>query len=214
MAPRRFTPLLFALLLALLPLHLIGHVAVEVCVKVALLVAGAYAVARDRRHVAALLVLSSPVVGLQLALVVAPEPWDRIVSLVSGLCFLGYVEALTVHRILSSRRVDGETLWGCVASFVLLGPIFAMIYNLIEALQPGSLSASSPAELQYFSFVTLTSLGYGDIVPQSDLARHTAVLQALTGQLFLTIFIGRLVGVALSREDARAARDRVDERLG
>jgi voltage-gated potassium channel Kch len=80
-------------------------------------------------------------------------------------------------------------------------------YGLIELLRPGSLKlpsvdpvAGPRAMLQYFSFVTITTVGYGDIYPVSPLARATAATEALLGQLYLVVLVARLVGLHTAQE--------------
>src|SRR5262249_31801242 len=92
------------------------------------------------------------------------------------------------------RRVQGS-----VAVYLLLGLFWAVSYQLVELLQPGSFSIGARKsgidlqQLGYFSFTTLTTLGLGDILPVSPLARSLVALEALVGQLFPVILIARLV---------------------
>jgi voltage-gated potassium channel len=73
---------------------------------------------------------------------------------------------------------------------------------MLLALNPGAFSMTSPDfpanQLLYFSFITMMTVGYGDIVPLTPIARNLAVLEAFVGQLYLAIFVGRLVGMHLS----------------
>jgi uncharacterized protein (DUF697 family) len=95
---------------------------------------------------------------------------------------------------------------GAVAAYIVLGLAWAYGYGLLEAITPGSLHLPSPqqapqltpgfrAEVVYFSFATLTTLGYGDILPVSAVARSMAILEAMIGQLFIAALIGRLVSL-------------------
>jgi hypothetical protein len=95
---------------------------------------------------------------------------------------------------------------GGIAAYLLLGMTWAYVYGLIEFAAPGSLRLPGPgavrlnsphfrADVVYFSFVTLTTLGYGDIVPVGAFLRSMAVLEALMGQLYIATLIGRLVSL-------------------
>jgi hypothetical protein len=95
---------------------------------------------------------------------------------------------------------------GGVAAYLLLGLTWAYVYAIIEFQAPGSLRFPAPAapgqtlprlraDVAYFSFTTLTTLGYGDILPVGAFARSMAVLEALVGQLFVATLIGRLVSL-------------------
>jgi hypothetical protein len=94
---------------------------------------------------------------------------------------------VTVHRLL-----------GAVAAFLLLAVDFGIAFQLLEEVQPGSLTAgggpATPQDAIWMSFVTITTLGYGDVLPVSAAARSVAAMEALTGILFPAILIGKLVG--------------------
>ena len=98
---------------------------------------------------------------------------------------------ITIHRI-----------EGAIAVYLLLGLAYAHTYELIEYLSPGAFTGAVTASSRfsswmYFSFVTLASLGYGDIAPVHPVARSLAVSEAITGQLYLAILIARLVSQEL-----------------
>jgi voltage-gated potassium channel Kch len=89
---------------------------------------------------------------------------------------------------------------GAIAVYLLFGIGWAHAYHIAATLQPGSFS-NSAAELStvqdwaYYSFVTLTTLGYGDIVPVRQVARNLAITEALAGQLYLAVMLARLVAM-------------------
>jgi hypothetical protein len=105
----------------------------------------------------------------------------------------------------SPGPVDRERLAAALSLYLLLGLIFALIFMVIAELLPGSFYyaaiqsadfAGKPmADLVYFSFVTLATLGYGDIVPLSGSARGLAILEAIVGQMYLVVVVARLVSV-------------------
>jgi voltage-gated potassium channel Kch len=86
-------------------------------------------------------------------------------------------------------------------AYLFVALFFAKSFLVLEILSPGSFSISSdrimtdPSVMKYFSFVTLTTLGYGDVVPISDQAKTLAISEAFIGQIYLTVLIARLVGV-------------------
>ena len=103
---------------------------------------------------------------------------------------------VTLQRVLRQRRVTYETILGALCTYVLLGLLFAFVYLAIEDLsgpfftQPGPHAQS---EYLYFSFVTLTTLGFGDLSPDVGLPQGLTVLEALSGQIFLVTMVARLV---------------------
>jgi hypothetical protein len=102
-----------------------------------------------------------------------------------------------LDRILTSRDVTGRLIAGALSAYLMVGMIFASVFGVLAWLQ-GSFFASGQdpdaASLQYFSFVTLTTLGYGDLTAAGNAGRGLAALEALVGQVFLATLIARLVG--------------------
>jgi hypothetical protein len=113
-----------------------------------------------------------------------------------------------------------DKIYGAVCIYLLLGLLWGYAYTILEIARPGSFSFSgqnSPRalveqsdyrdlerELNYYSYVTLTTLGYGEITPLTGRARQLAWMEAMLGQLFIAITIARLVGTHIassSRED-------------
>lgn len=112
------------------------------------------------------------------------------------------VGTLFVFGILMFRRfLRGDTLLqyriaAAVAIYLLIGLIWGHLYNMIHILDPNSFAIDhNPNEfvLSYFSFVTLVTLGYGDVVPVSSAARSLAILEGVAGQLYMVILISSLV---------------------
>lgn len=107
--------------------------------------------------------------------------------------------AVALRFAMRSTRVDAEHICAALSTYLLAGVFFGVLYHAIANVWPGSLSAAgAPGELTlfggiYFSFVTLATLGYGDVVPVSDVARGLVVFEAVAGQLFLAVMIARLV---------------------
>ena len=97
-----------------------------------------------------------------------------------------------------ARSIDREHLYAALSAYLLAGVFFGSFYWVLEEIQPGSFTLSGdffPSSAIYFSFVTLATLGYGDIVPRTDIARGLAVLEGVGGQLFLAVLIARLVSL-------------------
>ena len=98
---------------------------------------------------------------------------------------------------ISSEKVSSETVYAALSTYLLAGLFFGQIYWSIELAWPGSLTG--PDELTdstavYYSFVTLATLGYGDYLPRTDLARGLATFEVIGGQLFLAVMVARLIG--------------------
>src|SRR5574341_1596961 len=161
-----------------------------------LLIAGLTAVSESRR----LLYLLLPVVVATLAVRwfawLAPDgvlvEWNVLSRFVSYVLFCGVILA----RAFSRGPVTMHRIQGAIAGYLMLGLAWATVYELLALRLPGSFASVTPAETAYrwiyFSFVTLTTVGYGDMVPIHPLARSFATLEALTGQLYPAILLARL----------------------
>lgn len=126
--------------------------------------------------------------------------------------FFGYTTGLIVWRTLRHSEVTIDTLAGAACAYTLLAVVWGNFYMLLELLQPGSFHIPTdwlmggahgnpgPA-LAYFSFITLTTVGYGDITPVGPGAGGLVAAEAIVGQLYLAITIARLVGLHASQRN-------------
>ena len=123
----------------------------------------------------------------------------------TNLLFFSYVIYELIVLIFLAKRVDRNIIYGSMCIYLLLGLQGAFIYTLLELLSPGSFieeALSGVHDLStfvYFSFVTLSTLGYGDIVPATRGAQALASMEALIGQFYLTVLVARLVGIHISQ---------------
>lgn len=141
-----------------------------------------------------------------LQLMITQPPSAIAFFYISSSVFFGALILSFVVQLFSQSRVDGNLLLASINTYFALGVVFAMLFGLIDYVFPGSFSISitgahppNSTEFMYFSLVTLSTLGYGDILPVSDQARTLAAIEALTGQVYLTIAVARLVGLHTSK---------------
>jgi hypothetical protein len=129
-------------------------------------------------------------------------------------CLLG---ALLMARVLRDGRINLNRIMGAVGSYLLIGIVFTQAYRLLATYVDGAFAIGGvPAgldaisgKLSYYSFITLTSTGYGDITPLHPYARSLATLEALAGNLFLTVLVARLVAMEIEwRVEQREWRQR------
>lgn len=144
-----------------------------------------------------------PLAGLTIAIdaaswAVGVRPiWIQVGTLLAFLLLLAIVLAQTFRR----GPITPHRIMGGVAAYLLLGAIWAQAYALIEVLSPGAFQgpihvADGARAWLYFSYVTLATVGYGDVLPVHPVARSLAALEAVTGTLYLTILLARLVTLA------------------
>jgi hypothetical protein len=137
-------------------------------------------------------------------------PWLPVSGLPAAGFFLAVAAfvcfvAIVLKRVFEPGPVTGHRIYGAVCAYLLFGMMWAVAYAFIETAFPQAFSVASGAEsadklvarFVYFSFVTLTTVGYGDITAVHPLARTLVIAEALTGQLFPAIIIGGLVSLAL-----------------
>lgn len=170
-----------------------------------LLVAGAMAAAEPRwirRIVPPIAALALLVRWASAAISSADLAMWRELSMLVTLMLFAIVVATQVFR---RGRITPQRIQGAVAVYLLLGLAWASAYELLYLSRPGAFAgsvndASTSQTWIYFSFVTLTTMGYGDITPVHPIARSLAVLEALSGQVYLTIMLARLLGCSSHRE--------------
>ncbi|MEM7226039.1 MAG: potassium channel family protein [Pseudomonadota bacterium] len=165
------------------------------------LVVGTIIVSRVPRDLLFVLTLSSTWLYLTwLHPVWSGSALDEISGAVLAACTL-YMAIILLVSVAKAEKVDHDVIGGAIAVYLLMGIAWTVIFVLIEGLYPGSFSLAESArgsiwdQLLYFSFATLTTLGYGDVAPLTPIARIWAVLEAVCGTLFLAVLISRLVGL-------------------
>ena len=128
-------------------------------------------------------------------------------SLCSYIIFLLLTISLAIRQVMRSGTVDANSIIGAVCIYLLLGVIWAFFYVLVNILIPGSfsvqISGSAFAQLQaflYYSFVTLTTLGYGDIAPISGTARALSTIEAILGQFYIATLVAGLVAAFITQK--------------
>lgn len=113
--------------------------------------------------------------------------------------FLGYAVVSILFYLIRQKEVTADMLMAGASEYMLIGILWAWLYSIIETAYPESFSIAG-AKMDrfgflYFSFVTLTTTGYGDVLPLSIQARSLAILEQITGQLFIAITVARLVSL-------------------
>ena len=138
----------------------------------------------------------------------------RIVGLGLATVFLVFLTLVIMFAVFRDETVTFDTIFGAVCAYLLLGMTWGTAYALLVVISPDSLSVSPALAhasgwgepisaftpvLQYYSFTTLATLGYGDVSPLSPGARALSVMEGLAGQLYLAVLVARLVGIHTAR---------------
>jgi len=128
----------------------------------------------------------------------------KFVSFVFSISVLISVSVIMISEIIKSKEIDKKLILESICGYLLIGVMFTLTNTLIQSLLPNSFILSSEEEISdliYYSFVSLTTIGYGDIIPQTDIAKIASVFFGLCGQLYLTIIIALIIGKYLNREN-------------
>lgn len=150
-------------------------------------------------------------VSLMLILVIAQNITHLSGLAIAYLLFLLFFYAtagwMVSRQVLLTGSIDINKMIGSIALYFLLGLFFSVLYTLLLHFSPDALHGLKPghslehlSSTNYFSFVTLTTLGYGEIVPVTPLARVLVIVEAVTGMFYLTMVVASLVG-AMRRRD-------------
>jgi hypothetical protein len=141
---------------------------------------------------------------------IAPDPGlpgTPVVAAGAAVVVVGILTLLVLLRTLSPGPITRRRIEGAIASYLLIGMTFALAFELLELLRPGSLHFDAEVTelarraVGYFSMVTLTTVGYGDVTPVTPLARRLAMLEGFIGQLYPAIIIGWMVSSMKRRDD-------------
>ena len=170
----------------------------------AVLVCGVLAVGERRTALVLTAFLAVPAVGAKWLNHFWPDLFPPAITLALGVLCLAIVIFQLLRYILRAPRVDAEVLSAGIATYLVLALVWMMLYLIVASIVPNafvlsnSVSPSNTLEgfnALYFSFITLSTVGYGDIVPAAPVVRMLAVLESVTGVLYMSVLIARLVSV-------------------
>ncbi|HVP11975.1 MAG TPA: potassium channel family protein [Phycisphaerae bacterium] len=175
----------------------------------AIFLAAIFAVSRRRRDLIAAMLVAVPGLAANWATYLVPSVTLAIAGHAFYAAFFAITAVAVLVAVFRSGRTTFDTILGGVCVYFLLGMIWAYVFCLLELLEPGSFVAgggklpvqaggpglSDESDMVYFSFCTLTTLGYGDIIALTKPARSLAALEAVVGQLYLAVLLARLVAL-------------------
>jgi Ion channel len=179
----------------------------------AALVAAVYGVSARRRDLIIGGIIATPsVIGRWLPAYNSSLPVFVIVT-ISTVLFLGFVTVLIISEVARLKTVTFDTILGAACGYLLIGALWGFMYSIINVTEvpsfaftnvmllppnPNLTQQSRLIPLFYFSFVTLTSTGFGDILPMAPLAKALAVFEAISGQFYVAILVARLVSLQIA----------------
>jgi hypothetical protein len=173
---------------------------------------------RARKNGVLAVIFGIPAIGARVASSVLPDSnlWNGAVLIVTTV-FIGFLLLNLLRDISQESRSTSDRIFGALCAYLFIGVLFALVYTHIEYRRPGSFAIPGvqtgenrlpESELMpvftYYSFVTLTTLGYGDIQPVAEHARTLSWLEALIGQLFLAVMVAGFVAQHMTESAQRS----------
>ena len=171
----------------------------------AIFISAIYAVSQKKHHVLIGIVLALPMLGAIWSRHIVEYSALQVVGYLCGAAFIFFTIVQMLIFIYSHKEVTRDLIVGAAVVYLLMAIMWTFIFTVVDTLHPGSFNVPQGQDIQdaqhfiYYSFVTLTTLGYGDITPVTRLARSLSTLEAVIGQLYLVVQVAWLVGVYVSQ---------------
>ena len=212
----RFLFLLISLLgyLVLTPLFN-GFVGIKLLLAIfttAVFITAIYAVSQKKLFFVIGSLLALPMITATWSTYFVKVPSLLLVGNCFGILFFVFAVVNILSFVFKQHEVTLDVIYGAITVYLLVAMMWALIFSLVESLQPGSFTVAqsqiqeSNFTFYYYSFVTITTLGYGEITPVTDIARSFAFLEAVIGQIYLVVLVARLVGINISQSMERRSR--------
>ena len=168
-------------------------------------IAAMYSIVRSKKHLVFSALLGLPMVISIWLGYFFKSATILVIGELFGMMFIGFAVFELIRFILASEDVTKEVLFAAVIIYLLMALMWSFAYIVLEAIVPGSFNIPGPRlegnkfVFLYYSFVTITTLGYGDITPATHQAGALAILEAIVGQIYLVVLVSFLVGMFVSR---------------
>jgi len=177
-----------------------------------ILIFSIYSLIQNKRQFAIGLFLAVPTLALGWIGLYTSAHFITITGLMFRILFFGYIVFVFLTSIFKTKKITSDLIYGSVCIYFLMGIGWSFIYSLAEVIRPGSFELSSIVQgteitaydthsifphFIYFSFTTLTTLGYGDILPKTLSSKFLTSLEAITGQFYVAVLVARLVALHL-----------------
>jgi hypothetical protein len=172
------------------------------------LISGAYAVSQKRHQLVIASLVAFPMLAAWWSSYLLKIPSLDLGGNILGIGFFAYTMTIILAYLFREREVSADVIMGAVCVYLLLGLMWGLVFSVLETFGPGSFrfgegQTTNVSNFIYYSFVTQTTLGYGDITPVSAPARSLSLLDAVAGQLYLAVLIARLVGMHIAQSSAK-----------
>ena len=169
------------------------------------LISGVYAVSKKKHVPLTAVFLATPFFASMWTGIFLENPSLVLVGECFGISFTGFIVITILLFIFGEKEVTSNVIYGAIVAYLLIAIMWAFIYSVLEIIQPGSFAiGKDQVEIDrhlfiYYSLVTITTLGYGDITPVTAPANSFSSLEAVIGQIYLVVTVARLVGINIAQ---------------
>ena len=211
----RFLFLLISiLLLFVLRPFLEGYIGINLLLDIFfsfILFSGIYAVSQRKYQFIIALLIVLPPFFLFWSTHLVESPSLILVKNTFMILFFAYTVVIILSHIFREKEVTTDLIMGAACVYFFIGLMWAFVFSVLESLQPGSFAigeglTTGIVNFVYYSFVTQTTLGYGDVTPITTPARSLSLLEAVIGQLYVAVLIARLVGIHIAQSSHRRSQ--------
>jgi voltage-gated potassium channel Kch len=172
-----------------------------------------YALTADKKRAIIILFIAAPFVILDAMSIFFSSRLLLLAAISFGTILYFYIIVLLVKNLLSHKVITADLIYCAISTYFLIGIMWATTYMVLEGIFPGSFSGvSEMPDLVYFSFVTLTTVGYGDISPQTILAKRLAIFEAAMGGIYLAVIVAMLVGRYMSMGEEKDIEEELNSK--
>lgn len=160
-----------------------------------------YALYRDKKRAMIIIFLGAPFVLLDAVSHYYVNRYLPTIMYGFGTALYLYITILMLENLLARKKITTDMIFCAISIYLLLGVMWAGVFAVLESVSPGSLSGiPGSIDYVYFSFVTLTSVGYGDISPLTTLSQRFAIIEAAMGSIYMAIIVALIVGRYISSQ--------------
>jgi hypothetical protein len=177
-----------------------------------ILISAVYAVSK-KKHI----ILTAALLGLPMFTSIWTDNFVKVPSLILlgdffGILFMAFMVIVILSFIFREQNVTSNTIYAAIVVYLLMAIMWAFVFSALESIHPGSF-AISEGQIEvgrplfiYYSLITITTLGYGDITPLTAQANAFSSIEAVTGQIYLVVLVARLVGMHIAQSMDRKSR--------
>ncbi len=165
-----------------------------------ILLSAIYAAGSNKRIYRLALLIAFPTLFTYWANYFVKVHYFFLVNKIFGGLFFAFMVVVILNYLFREKQITADTIAGAICAYFLIGMMWSSVFAILEFAQPGSFEIpqslrADSSSFTYYSYVTLTTLGYGDITPVTSQARSFSLLEAITGQIYLATLVARLVSI-------------------